>query len=118
MWAYLKKEDPARWKETILKGNLKRTIECNEFKKLIYDHYGEKCNCCGIVGEIFLCIDHVNNDGAIRKKLGEPKRGREFYLWIINNNFPEDLQILCYNCNSAKHKNNGKCPHQESKTQD
>jgi hypothetical protein len=30
--------------------------------------------------------------------------------WIKKNNYPERLQILCFNCNMAK-AHNGYCPH-------
>jgi len=76
--------------------------------KLI-NYYGSKCNCCGETEEKFLTIDHINNDGGIHRK----KRGRcstQMYRWIIKNNYPTSLQILCWNCNSAK-QYHGICPH-------
>jgi hypothetical protein len=35
-----------------------------------------------------------------------------FYRWLITNNFPDDFQILCHNCNYAK--SHGGCPHKRS----
>lgn len=89
----------------------------DEFKKLkniILDHYGHKCACCPETIYEFLTVDHINNDGAKhRKSLGNiGKSGRLFYKWIIDNNFPKDLQIMCWNCNWAKWRY-GKCPHQK-----
>lgn len=49
------------------------------------------------------------DESTIRKKLGG-NSGR-FYEWIIRNNFPKDLQILCWNCNMGKNVNKGVCPH-------
>ncbi len=37
------------------------------------------------------------------------------YRWIIKNNFPEEFQILCFNCNSGRHINGGICPHEEKR---
>lgn len=79
-----------------------------EHKSKIFNHYGRKCACCGITEEVFLTIDHINEDGSKhRKSLGNAG----VYKDIVDRNFPSDFQILCWNCNLAKHKL-GKCPHQ------
>ncbi len=70
---------------------------------------GGKCKCCGEANEIFLAIDHVNNDGHIHRK--EVKK-RMIYGWLIKNNFPPGFQLLCHNCNMAK-AIAGICPHQQ-----
>lgn len=77
--------------------------------------YGARCNCCGEENIIFLTLDHVNNDGASHRKMVQWKsRGtRGTWLWVINNNFPPNFQILCYNCNMGKYRNGGICPHKE-----
>lgn len=73
-------------------------------KELVINHYGGKCACCGISQIQFLTIDHINNDGAIQRKMNGVQRtsGNRFYMWIIKNNFPKDLQVLCWNCNCSK----------------
>ena len=76
-------------------------------KEKVLVHYGYKCNCgcgCQVANSNHLTIDHINNDGHIhRKQLGTKIRGGQaFYRWIVKNNFPKDLQILCWNCNCAK----------------
>ena len=75
--------------------------------------YGGACTCCGERRPEFLCIDHVNKDGAKHRKetFGRKSPGSfEVYLWIRRNNFPSDLQVLCYNCNMASFIF-GECPH-------
>lgn len=77
-------------------------------KEKVLIHYGYKCNCgcgCQVKNSNHLTIDHINNDGSEhRKKLGTQTRGGQaFYRWIVKNDFPKDLQILCWNCNCAKH---------------
>ena len=74
--------------------------------------YGGKCACCGETEWLFLTIDHINNDGAERRKT-EHGSGTTFYRWLRNNDYPEDFQVLCYNCNLGKHRNGGVCPHKE-----
>lgn len=84
-------------------------ISYKELRDTVISHYGGKCICCGETIKSFLQIDHVNNDGNISRKVHG--RGARFYKWIIRNNFPETLQILCANCNTSKRINNGVCEH-------
>jgi hypothetical protein len=82
-------------------------------KRRVFDHYGNKCACCGESTYEFLTIDHVNNDGAKhRRELGKGRYsyGGNMASWLIKNNFPKGFQILCFNCNCAKGLY-GKCPH-------
>ena len=72
--------------------------------------YGGVCICCGETELVFLCIDHVHNDGAAHRK----KVGVNIYTWLKKNNWPKGFQVLCHNCNHAKHVL-GECPHQKKK---
>lgn len=84
-----------------------------ELKDAVFSHYGYICVCCGETNLTFLTIDHVNSDGAQhRKKLGRGGHTVTMYRDIIKRNFPPDFQILCYNCNCGRARNNGICPHQ------
>jgi hypothetical protein len=73
----------------------------------IMSHYGAKCSCCGETNMSYLTVDHINNDGAEHRKQVTSAR---MYKWIIDNGFPVNFQILCYNCNCAKGFY-GSCPH-------
>lgn len=84
----------------------------DRLKRDVIEHYGGKCSCCGESEFIFLCVDHINNNGNEHRKVLKSKSGYSFYLWIKRNEYPDDLQILCWNCNSAK-SILGKCPHQD-----
>lgn len=77
----------------------------------ILKEYGGKCTCCGESNPLFLCIDHVNNDGSVERKAG--LKGGKLYNHIINMQFPDRYTILCFNCNFGKHINNNICPHKE-----
>ena len=69
-----------------------------------------KCACCGEAHIEFLTIDHIHGDGKIDRKTNGV--GQKYYNWLLKNGIPEDIQILCLNCNWAKrfHKNKRFCP--------
>ena len=72
----------------------------------IITHYGGQCVCCGESEFAFLAIDHINGGGnQWRKTLTRS------YMTIIRDTWPDDLQILCHNCNYAKGQY-GQCPHE------
>jgi hypothetical protein len=78
-------------------------------RRIIFDHYGAWCACCGEAFEVFLTIDHVYENGSIDRALG--RTGASLYRHIINSKFPTSYQILCWNCNEAKRLVRV-CPHQ------
>jgi hypothetical protein len=88
----------------------------NGYKLAVFKYYGgEKpaCVCCNEDCVEMLTIDHINEDGAEhRKEMGKAN----LYRWLVINGFPDTppLQVLCYNCNYAKAKNNGICPHKNT----
>lgn len=96
-------------KRAALKARERRT----DLKQTVMSHYGGACVCCGIRHITFLCIDHIYDNGASQRKALNNKGSAHFYSWIIRNNYPKDLQILCYNCNMGKQLNGGICPHNE-----
>lgn len=53
-----------------------------------------------------LTADHINNDGAEQRrkffKQNQRGTGSLFYRWLIKNNYPEGIQILCMNCQFIK----------------
>ena len=95
--------------------------ECNKIeraralkKKLeVIAGYGGRCSCCFETNPVFLSIDHINNDGKAHRE--EFRGGIRFYMWIIKTGFPQDLRLLCFNCNLGRQVNGGICPHQEAR---
>ncbi|KKK99417.1 hypothetical protein LCGC14_2632970 [marine sediment metagenome] len=77
-------------------------------KLLIFDHYGNKCTCCGENHPLLLNVDHINNDA---KQKNHRNNTDMFYKGIIDENFPSCYQLLCWNCNMGKYLNGGICPH-------
>lgn len=89
------------------------TINGPKYRKIVFDYYGNGCVCCKEKELSFLTIDHISNDrGKDIYKNGKRITGIFLYKKIIKNNFPNIYQILCWNCNWGKYKNNGICPHQ------
>ena len=73
------------------------------------------CACCGESHIEFLSLDHINEDGAHqRRSLGNSHSNKAVYRWARSNNYPATLQVLCHNCNRAKHIH-GECPHERER---
>jgi hypothetical protein len=90
--------------------NEKLRQQRKEIRLEIIKQYGNKCDCCQETNIEFLAIDHINGGGGIQRK--EMKNHLNFYRWIIKNNFPDILRVLCHNCNMA-FGFFGYCPHQK-----
>ena len=80
-------------------------------KRLVFEHYGKECVCCGEDEVMFLTMDHIDGGGEKHRK----EIGRKIYNWLYRNNFPEGFQVLCMNCNWGKYLNGGSCPHKQKK---
>lgn len=92
-----------------VKASRSRTRE--KLRSDVLQAYGNVCKCCGEQERKFLCIDHINNDGAKHRKEFRLKSAQAMYTWLRKNNYPQGFQILCYNCNCAK-AYYGRCPHE------
>ena len=93
-----------------------RTVWFSEYrerrKREALEYYGAICVCCGETEQVFLTFDHVNGGGNKERK-GPKRTGNtaEMVHRAIKEGHPEKFQILCFNCNWAKHAV-GICPHQ------
>lgn len=76
-------------------------------RRAILKLYGGKCVCCGERNEVFLTLDHINNDGHRDRRQG---LNGEMLCRALLKSPRRDLQLLCYNCNGAKGRI-GVCPH-------
>src|SRR3990167_2907538 len=117
------KKAQKKYRENNHKIYIARTVKNNKQnrkgkREQVIKHYGgnpPKCNCCGEKEIKFLTIDHINNDGAKhRKEINANNISGGLSGWIIRNNYPEDFQVLCMNCNWGKYINLGKCPHKNN----
>ena len=63
--------------------------------------YGGACACCGNAYEAHLTLDHV--DGGGRQERLAVGNGQRIYRRLRQKGYPPGFQILCWNCNAAKH---------------
>lgn len=103
-----------RWRDRSLP--VRKAVRKERYERIkdqVFAAYGGYvCSCCGETEPSMLTIDHKNEDGAdFRRKIKSNRWSYNFYIWIINNGYPDDLQVLCYNCNLSKHRNGGICAH-------
>ena len=86
-----------------------RVIENNQLlKQEVLTHYGDgKCACvrCGFDDVRALSIDHI--DGGGNRDRASRFKGRMFYRWLQQENYPEGYQSLCMNCQFIKSCENG-----------
>ena len=90
----------------------KQSIYMRKKRKILVELMGKRsregkpaCKCCGEDNLIYLQVDHVNNDGY-EDKNGNTWRNKTTVNQYLEN--PKKYQLLCANCNYAKHKNGGK----------
>jgi hypothetical protein len=87
-----------------------------EAKLECFDAYGGRaCACCGENMIEFLTLDHIHNDADIHmEETGAPRGAFHLYSWLRRRGYPyrDRFQVLCMNCNWAKSKHGGMCPHQ------
>ena len=78
-----------------------------------FEGYGGKCACppCGETNQLFLTLDHVNRDGAAERRRFDHKSNLQTYRLAIEEGFPDRYQLLCFNCNCGRERNDGICPH-------
>ena len=114
-----KNEHASKWRRAN-RGiiNKKRRIWRKRLRQRVINAYGGKCKCCGESELGFLSMDHIDDDG---KQEREKYVGSwEMYSYMMRQ-FKEDskqalnkYQVLCYNCNLGRYRNNGICPHKYS----
>lgn len=83
--------------------------KARERREKILSLYGGACECCRTTHSEFLCVDHVNGDGAAERRV---LKGPQVYMKLVKagRRLP-GYRLLCANCNMA-YARNGCCPHQ------
>ncbi len=130
---YWNKRDALKpeWKEKLKKHNqtlwldagyrerysIRKKLYRAGFRKTVIEHYGSRCQCCEESRYEFLTIDHIDGGGSAHRKEATGHvsgGGSSFHRWIIKNNFPPTLRVLCYNCNCSR-RSYDKCPHEKER---
>ena len=77
-----------------------------QLRAVVFEYYGNKCDCCGEDNDKLLTIDYIDGTDGDKKKAS-------VRLWseIIEKDFPKIYQLLCYNCSVGRAQNDGVCPH-------
>lgn len=73
-------------------------------KVAAFAHYGTKCSCCKNNDLAMLNIRYCGEGKNPGGKIG-------LYRWLIQHDFPDGFETVCWNCAQGKRKNNGVCPH-------
>jgi hypothetical protein len=81
-------------------------------KNDVMQRYGGECFCCGEGRVAFLTLDHMNDDGARRRKYGEGGGG-QLYKRLLREALDPTLRVACYNCNCGR-RSTGVCPHKDN----
>jgi hypothetical protein len=111
--AYMKEWYKVNYRPGTSKGYNKeeRRVRHRMLRQEVLTAYGSACACCGESTAEFLCIDHINNNGAKERRESKRVRGSKFYSLLKQRGFPKDnYQLLCHNCNFAKARY-AFCPH-------
>lgn len=97
-----------------IKDNQRNKLERTRLKARVFAAYGPICICCKENELKFLTLDHVAGNGNQHRKEAR-LFGDTFYRWVIKSGFPRSLQVLCYNCNCGRYRNEGTCPHETNR---
>jgi hypothetical protein len=98
-WEY-KKTNP----RFLIKARLRKQFSRNTHRQAVLAHYGVNgepvCRRCGFDEDVrAMAIDHINDGGSAHRR---ERRGGKLHAWLIQNEFPEGFQTLCFNCNAIK----------------
>lgn len=97
-------DSPYRERQKRLQNERRKAIRAE-----VIAHYGGRCACCGETEPLFLTIDHMTMNGGEHRR--QIKRfDIAYWLWL--NDYPDGFQVLCFNCNTGRYRNGGRCPHE------
>lgn len=103
-------DDPIKdWDAWASAGSTASIRHTRRLKIKMVAAYGGRCECCGINDIRFMSIEHKNQDGATHRR--EVGKGKSVWTWARDNNWPDTLGVLCFNCNTASFYC-GACPHE------
>lgn len=106
-------------------GTRKRT-ECrfcqkqkdHELRLQAIEILGGRCACCSEDDLVKLTVDHIQNDGNLRRERDHV--GTSYFHRKVVSGFIDlsSYQVLCWNCNFSKHLGDGICVHQRKEVKE
>jgi phage gpG-like protein len=85
----------------------------DKLRNQFFERYGRSCACCGEDNPMFLSIEHLNGNGAEHRRQLNRESPDSIMADIRKNGWPDGYATLCMNCNFAKWRNGGMCPHEQ-----
>jgi hypothetical protein len=105
----------AQWRRENKEKTSKKNRDYKErMRSQVFEHYGNRCSCCGETRREFFAMDHVNGGGNKHRRLNRLTNAADLFLYIIRHNFPDEFRILCHNCNMSRGFY-GFCPHERER---
>lgn len=108
------REDARRWRANhpelkprmAAEGRLRNKEQHHLDKIRAVQHYSNPigvtvCNNCGEQDIDVLSLDHIEGTGGVHRREINIV-GSRFYHWLGEHDYPEGLQVLCWNCNRKK----------------
>lgn len=83
----------------------RRVMKYAELKEAAINNYSNGDACCLLCSQAdidILCLDHIKDDGADRRRTGSVYEKNHLYRWLCANQYPPGFQVLCANCNLKK----------------
>jgi len=123
---YLKNKEKLKERTMLWKKNNKDKVleDSRRYRKELkinalkaYSNNKIECACCGEKEIDFLCLDHIDNNGAQERREKKYGLGTSFLKWLKAHDYPASarLQVLCLNCNMSKRIQGGTCIHKLNK---
>ena len=93
-----------------VRSNSKYSIRRLKIRTQLVQNYGGKCSCCLLTDIDILCFDHIAGGGT--KLRDSTCNGSGLLIkYIRDNNIPNNIRLLCHNCNQSAGQNSGVCKH-------
>jgi hypothetical protein len=102
-------------KENTQKIRQKNKRYKDRMREECFEHYGNKCQCCGEHRKEFFAMHHIEGGGR-QHRLSEKmlQQGGGIYLYLKRRGYPKNFEIQCHNCNAARGYY-GYCPHERER---
>jgi hypothetical protein len=84
----------------------KKKTRMDRMRLAAISHYSEgknACKFCNISDISKLCLDHIDESGAIHRRDPKTRTTHSLLEWFNKHGYCDGFQVLCWNCNWLKH---------------